>query len=77
MTLEEDVAAKVERFRAQHSLSFKEALNELLRRALPPSQEHDTPTFGLGEPRLDLDRALALAGALEDEELARKLALRK
>jgi hypothetical protein len=31
----------------------------------------------MGEPRFDLDRALALAAALEDEETVRKMRLRK
>jgi hypothetical protein len=32
----------------------------------------------MGQPRVpDLDKALALAGRLEDDEIARKLALRK
>jgi len=31
----------------------------------------------LGTPRVSLDKALALAAALEDEEISRKLALRK
>lgn len=34
-------------------------------------------TQALGAPRVSLDKALALAAALEDEEIARKLALRK
>ena len=35
-----------------------------------------TPTFALGEPRLDLDKALGLAAQLEDDEIIRKLATR-
>jgi len=31
----------------------------------------------LGAPRVSLDKALALAAALEDEEIARELALRR
>ena len=31
----------------------------------------------MGPPRVDLDKALALAAGLEDEEVARKLSLRK
>jgi hypothetical protein len=34
-------------------------------------------TQALGAPRVSLDKALALVGALEDEEVVRKLALRK
>lgn len=31
----------------------------------------------MGAPRVDLDKALAVAAALEDEEIVRKLAQRK
>lgn len=34
-------------------------------------------TYSLGAPLVSLDKALALAAALEDDEIARKVALRK
>ena len=34
-------------------------------------------TFRMGSPRIDIDKALALAAALEDEEVIRKMSLRK
>ena len=34
-------------------------------------------TFALGEPKVDLDRALSLAASLEDEEVCEELARRK
>lgn len=34
-------------------------------------------TFHMGVPRVGIEKALALAAALEDEEVARKLSLRK
>lgn len=34
-------------------------------------------THAMGSPRIDLDKALALAAGLEDEEVLRKLAMRK
>jgi len=34
-------------------------------------------TFRMGVPRVGVDKALALAAALEDEEIARKISLRK
>ena len=40
----------------------------------PVYREHSHP---LGTPEVRLDKALALAAALEDEEITRKLALRK
>ena len=40
----------------------------------PPFQP---PVVSMGVPRVDLTAALRLAGELEDEEIARKLSLRK
>lgn len=66
----------------RRGVSFKELLNRVLRRGLEerPSVEptrYRCPTFAMGTPLRPLDRALALADALEDEEIARELALRK
>jgi hypothetical protein len=63
-------------------------LAELNERALRRGLQADTPqaprkpfrakTFAMGQPLVpSLDKSLALAAALEDEEIARKLALRK
>lgn len=63
---------------------FKHLLNKLLRQGLaapPPAnaQRYECPTFAMGTPApaLRLDKALGLAAALEDEEIAREMALRK
>ena len=66
----------------QRGLSFKEALNSSLRAGLTQSKPKQHPftqkTFALGsEPSFRWDKALAAADAIEDEELVRKLALRK
>ena len=44
------------------------------RRAQPAYREH---VHAMGVPRLALDKALALAAALEDEEIGRELTVRK
>jgi hypothetical protein len=82
VTLDEDVAARVKRLAAERGVSFKEALNALLRAGLDdPSRRarrYRAPTRRLGaRPGIDLDKALALAGSLEDREVARKIELRK
>ena len=65
----------------ERGLSFKDVVNEGLRTGLQGAREQrapfSTPTFDLGRARIPLDRALALAGELEDEELLRKRALGK
>lgn len=65
-------------------VSFKEMLTTILRRGLgapekPSRSRYRCPTFAMGVPAktFNLDKALAITGALEDEETVRKLALRK
>jgi hypothetical protein len=43
----------------------------------PKRKAYRESTHAMGEPRIDLDKALALAAGLEDEEILRKLAGRK
>ncbi len=77
VTLDADVEELIRRRMHERRASFKDVLNDGLRSALRPTSTvvaHETPTFDLGAPRADLDRALALAGALEDEERLRRLA---
>ena len=42
-----------------------------------PRQRHREQTHAMGAPRIKLDKALALAAALEDEEIVRKATGRK
>ena len=80
ITLEPDVHALVRKLMRERGISFKEAVNLAIRTGLAPESElaaPRTPTFDLGEPSVPLEKALRLAGELEDEELVRKLALRK
>lgn len=53
---------------------------ELGLQRLSPSPAKETraiTTFAMGEPRFEVDRALRLAGILEDEEILHELDLRK
>ncbi len=82
VTLDDDVAAAVQRLARERGLSFKQALNTLLRTGLssgtPTSRPYAVPSRALGlRPGVDLDKALRLVGELEDEETVRKLELRK
>jgi hypothetical protein len=82
VTLDPDVAAKLRQVTREEGLSFKEALNSSVRRGLegggPSSRPYSLKARALGAKRgLDLDRALRLAGEIEDAETVRKLALRK
>ncbi len=82
VTLDPDLAAKLRRIARERGISFKDALNEMLRAGL--GAEARTPRryrlrprpMGL-RPGVDLTKALSLAASLEDEEIVRKLELRK
>ena len=76
VTLDPDTEQIVRRRMAERGLSFKEALNDAIRsgvRAAGPREAFRTETAAMGESRVNLDRALQLAGDLEDDELVRKL----
>jgi hypothetical protein len=82
VTLDPDVQALIRKAMKERGLSFKDALNSALRAGLtttkPAKQRFVQKTFSLGaEQNFRWDKALAAADALEDEELTRKLALRK
>ena len=75
VTLDPDTRLLIERLMRERGLSFKRAVNEAIRAGLaPPSQPElrvTTPRT-LGPARIDLTKALRLAGELENEELARR-----
>jgi hypothetical protein len=74
VTLDPDTEQLVRRRMREKGVSFKVALNEAIRDGLSRGshREFRTPTSDLGLPSVNLDRALALAAELEDEELIRK-----
>ena len=66
----------------ERGLSFKEALNSAVRMSLAASKTEKKRfvqrTYPLGsEQYFRWDKALAIADAIEDEELTRKLSMRK
>jgi hypothetical protein len=60
----------------ERGLSFKDAVNGAIRAGLGPTalgdRSYTTPRT-LGPSRVDVTKALSLAGELEDETLARRL----
>jgi hypothetical protein len=82
VTLDPDVAAKLKEVARERGISFKEALNGTLRAGFAAGgrggQPYQVPSRRLGlRPGVDLDKALRLAAALEDEAVVHKLELRK
>jgi hypothetical protein len=83
VTLDPDVERLLRNAMRERGISFKEALNEAARSGLS-GEKHKRArkfvqkTFPLGHEReFRWDKALALADAMEDEDLTRKLSLRK
>jgi len=83
VTLDPDVECALRDVVRERGVSFKEALNDAIRGGLRGKQsgrsrKFTQATFRMGaEPEIRRDKALALAASIEDEELSRKLALRK
>lgn len=83
VTLDPDVERLLRNAMRERGTSFKQALNEAIRSGLTRghgrgSRPFAQKSFALGaEQYFRWDKALAVAEAIEDEELARKLALRK
>ncbi|MGI8518623.1 MAG: antitoxin [Acidimicrobiia bacterium] len=75
VTLDADTEQIVRRHMKERGVSFKEALNETIRRGVASEARHPfrTETAAMGESLVNLDRALQIAGALEDDDLIRKL----
>jgi len=82
VTLDEDTLALVRKRMRERGVSFKVALNEAVRIGCGAAFAGNRPapfrprTFRMGfRPEFRWDKALALAEAIEDEELVRKLQL--
>lgn len=83
VTLDPDVERLLRTEMRSKGVSFKQALNDAIRAGRTPSPARPKrrfvqKTFSLGpEQNFRWDKALAPADAIEDEELIRKLSLRK
>ncbi len=75
VTLDDDVEQLVRRRMRERQVSFKQALNDVIREGAAGRAEtrsFATRTADLGRPAVNLDKALQLAADLEDEELIRR-----
>lgn len=82
VTLDPDTVALLHRRMQERHLSFKDAVNDAIRAGLAeagggPREPFRTRTAALGVPAVNLDRALHIAGELEDEDIVRKSRLGK
>ncbi len=83
VTLDPDVERLIRDAMRARAISFKEALNEAARiglcgKGLKRARKFVQKSYGMGASQeFRWDKALAVADAIEDEELSRKLTLRK
>ena len=83
VTLDPDVERLLKDAMRERGISFKEALNQaardgLVRARQPRAKRFVQKTYAMGAVAgVNLDKALSLADAMEDEELIRKMMLRK
>jgi hypothetical protein len=75
LTLDEDVAAQLERLRRVRKIGLTDLVNEALRRGLremgAPSRKgkpFQTRAFHMGEPLVDLDNAAEALACLEGDD---------
>lgn len=77
VTLDPDVQTLIKSAMRDRGVSFKEALNDAVRAgaASRRSQRRDPlPSYDMGEPLVDVTKALRLADQLEDTERTARLA---
>jgi hypothetical protein len=83
VTLDPDTERIVRTSMRERGVSFKQALNDAIRAGLAPvkrngARRYTQKTYSLGaEQNFRWDKALAISESIEDEELSRKLSLRK
>lgn len=82
VTLDPDVEAKLREVMRERGVSFKVAINDSVRTGLAvgshPSKRFRVVSRPLGvRPGVNLDKALTLAGEMEDAEILRKRELGK
>lgn len=84
LTVDDQLVQELKEVAHKTGKPFKEVVNETLRNGLrskrsPSPKPYRLATVSLGgvRPGINLDKALSIADAIEDEEIARKLEMRK
>lgn len=76
VTLDADVESMLRKEVRRRGDPFKQVLNDAVRAGLRAMKQNDEAfepvIFEMGQPRVDLTKAAALAAELEDEELLRR-----
>lgn len=82
LTIDDDLMVKLRDVAHRRGLPLRRLVDLTLRAGLRSVATRRRvsgacPSFSMGTPTVDLDRAGAIAASLEDEEIARKIELRK
>lgn len=79
VTLDPDADAIVRQVMHDRHMSFKQALNEVIRSSRGRGKRGlvRTRTFDMGPARFPIDKAIRIAAELEDDEILRELAARR
>ena len=82
--IDDDLLVQLKERARRENLSLTRMLNRVLRAGLRTSartgRDKERPkqaTFAMGVPRIDINKALGAAADFEDEEMLRKIAVRK
>jgi hypothetical protein len=83
MRLEDELMMEIKKRAQKENVSLSKMVNRLLRRGLQASKRdgktrrpYRQRVFSMGVPTIDLDKVMAVATSLEDEEILRKISLR-
>ena len=84
VTIDDDLLRELKEQAHEEGTSLAKLINRVLRRGVKEMRDegkqarpfHQT-TYPMGQPKVNLNKALALAASLEDEEICEKLARRK
>ena len=80
--IDDDLMTELKAQAQKENISLTRVLNRVVRQGLASSrsvkrERYKEETASLGRPRVEIDKALALAAELEDEEVIREISLRK
>lgn len=84
LTIDDQLLDELKERAHREGVPLKQVINQALRRGLNADgrparrKPYRVRTYSMGQPLVpDLEKSLAIAATLEDEEIARKLAVRK
>jgi len=83
ITIDDDLMLALKKRSVEKGLTLKEMINRTLRSGFQvedraePAERYECPEYSMGKSYFNLDKALSVADSLENEELIRKVRLKK